>query len=248
VAACYIGGVALVVAALLALLVLGQPAAVPLPSPKLVWRTLGENLADAGEPGRAEAALAVALALDDRDALTWAELGRLERRLSRRGRAAILLGRAAALDPRGAAHHDLAELALADGDDARAERELRADLAVEPTCYDSRVALAALLARRGEPARAAAEYEASLGFHPGDSTALAGLGRARAALGDDERAIGAFLGALDAQGYDDSVQDDLDAARRRHRFRTGWPFAALPAAVAVGLAAALVRMRKRKAP
>jgi tetratricopeptide (TPR) repeat protein len=216
------------------------------PSAKLVWRTLGENLADAGEPRRAESALAMALALDDRDAESWAELGRLERRLSRRPTATVFLARAAALDPRSSAHHDLAELALADGDDAVAERELRADLAVEPTCYDSRVALAALLARRGQPARAAAEYETSLGFHPEDPTALAGLGRARAALGDDERAIGAFLDALDAG--DDSVQPDLDDARRRHRWRTGWPFAALPAAVAVALAAALVRVRKRRAP
>ena len=223
-------------------------AAFPPPSAKLVWRTLGENLADAGEPRRAEAALAMALALDDRDAETWAELGRLERRLSRRDSAALLLGRAAALDPKSSAHHDLAELALAGGDDARAERELRADLAVEPTCYDSRVALAALLARRGDAARASVEYEASLGFHPADPVALAGLGRARAALGDDERAIGAFLGALDAGSDDDAVQDDLDAARRRQRWKTGWPFAALPAAVAVGLAAALVRVRKRRAP
>src|SRR5262249_7999360 len=101
--ACYIGGVPFVVPALFFAM------AFPPPSAKLVWRTLGENLADAGDPRRAEAALAMALALDDRDAESWAELGRLERRLSRRARAAVLLGRAAALDPQSSAHHHLAE-------------------------------------------------------------------------------------------------------------------------------------------
>jgi len=209
------------------------------PGDKTVWRGMGEALADAGETARGEAALAMALALDAGDAQSWAELGRLERKIGRRAAALTFL-------ERGAAHHDLAEIFLEDGDDARAERELAADLDAEPTCRDSRLNLAALALAHGDPARAAAEYQRSLGYHPDDIQALAGLGHARLALGDDERAVGALLGALDAGSDDQAVARDLSAARLRQRWRHAWPFAVLSSVVAVGLAAALLSVRKPK--
>jgi tetratricopeptide (TPR) repeat protein len=217
------------------------------PGLKEVWRHHADALVRAGDATSARAYYLVAIALDPRYGDAWYMLGRLLRKQGDLHGAVRAYERDAALSPKGSARHELGEVFLALGDDARAARELELDLGIDPTCYESRVNLAGLLLGRGDAAGARREYEASLAYHPADARALAGVGRAYATLGEDELALGALRQAADLSPGDARLAADLAAARWRLRLRYGWPFAAVPTALLVLLVAHHLRVRKRDA-
>lgn len=213
-----------------------------------VHRFYGEALADAGDVAGAQAHYEAALATfpDYPDVLYL--YGRLLRGQEQLDRAIAMFEHHARLEPKGSAHHALGMIFLARGDLVRAEAELRADLAIETTCYDARVNLAGLLLDRGDPAGARAEFERSLLDHPADARALAGLGRAHLTLGDPELAVGLLRQAQDLAPDDRDVAATLSRARWKLRVRSGWPIA-LPFAVlaaALGAWIALDRRARRR--
>jgi tetratricopeptide (TPR) repeat protein len=215
------------------------------PGMKEIWRHHAEAILNSGDPARAEAYYLMAIALDPRYGEAWYMLGRLYRKTGRTDAAIRAYERDAVLEPKGSAHHELGEVYLFLGDDARAAPEFAADLEIDPTCYESRINIAGLALDHGDAATARRHFEESLNYHPADERALSGLGRAYLALGDDERAVGALRAAQDLSPDDARVRDALDQARLRLRLRYGWPFAVLPSAIVLGLVAYLVRMRKR---
>jgi len=215
------------------------------PGDKEARRHYCQDLIDWGELDAAEAQCKAALAIDPdyADAVYLAAKIRLRR--EDLGGAIPLYERHARLAPRGDAHHALGLIYLQQGDDARAAAELEQDLAVDPTCYEARVNVAAILLERGELARAVEQYRISLEHHPADARALSGLGRAYLGLGDHELAVGTLRAALDLSPNDREVAGALARARLALRLRLGWPLAIPPAAIAAGLLAWALLLRRR---
>ncbi|MBI4509039.1 MAG: tetratricopeptide repeat protein [Deltaproteobacteria bacterium] len=216
------------------------------PAMKEAHRHFGEALADSGEISAAEAHYRQALALDPRYPEALYLLGKLLRGKGDLDGAVKLLEAHATVAPKGSSHHVLGEIFLERGDDARAEKELELDLAIDGACYESRVNLAGLALSRGDATKAAREYEISLTYHPADARSLSGLGRAYLALGDHEKAVGVLRSALDLAPHDAQVQDALASARRHLRLSLGWPLAIVPTAIAAALAV-YVAMSRRSA-
>jgi Tfp pilus assembly protein PilF len=214
------------------------------PGAKETHRYFGEALADAGEIEPAEARYRRALELDPAYADVMYLLAKLLRAKGQQGAAVLLLERHAALEPKGTAHHVLGEIFLEQGNDARAKEEFEEDLERDDTCYPSRINLAGLLAAKGDVEGARTHYQRSLELHPADARALEGLGKAYLALGDHELAVGTLRQALLLSPKNHVIEEALDAARLRLRLRYGWPFAVLPACVALALA---LMLRKRRA-
>jgi Tfp pilus assembly protein PilF len=217
------------------------------PGSREVQRRFGDALAAAGDLTAAEQRYRRALEIDSGYGEAWYQLGRLHRSRGQLDQAIACFEKDAALEPTGAAHHELAEIFLLRRDDARAASELQADLRADPSCYDSRLALAGLALERRDFAGARDQYRISLGYHPADARALSGLGRAYLALGDYEMAVGTLRQAQELAPGDARVGQALATARRRLRLRYGWPFALVPAAIAAVLGARLIRARCRRA-
>lgn len=214
---------------------------------KEAHRFYGEALADAGEIAAAEEHYKAALAEDPKYAEVMYLHAKLERKRGNLDRAIALLEQHAVLEPKGTAHHVLGEIFLEKGDNARAARELELDLATDESCYESRINLAGLRLEAGQYDAARQQYETSLSYHPADARALSGLGRAYLALGDYERAVGTLRSARDLSPDDAQVAEALATARSKLRLRYGWPFAVIPTALALGLAAWIVVDRRRRA-
>ena len=219
------------------------------PGMKEIWRHHAEALLNAGDPTRAEAYYLVAIALDPGYGEAWYMLGRLYRKKNQLARAIWAYERDVILEPRGSAHHELGEIFLTRGDDARAQRELEADLEIDKTCYESRINLAGLLLDRGDAAGARRHFEESLAYHPADGRALSALGRAYLALGEPELAIGTLRQAADLAPGDERIEGAISDARKALRWHYGGPFI-IAGAVLAGLALLLLvgyhlRVRKR---
>jgi tetratricopeptide (TPR) repeat protein len=217
------------------------------PDQKEAHRFYGEALLEAGALDDAEQHFDRALALDPDYGDVLYFQARLYRRRGQLDRAIPLLERWGKLDPQATSHHSLGEIFLEKGDVVRAAKEFEADLAQDATCYESRLNLAGLRLEAGAWDQAREEYETSLGYHPADARALSGLGRAYLALGDYERAVGTLRSAQDLAPEDDQVKDALAQARGKLRVQYGWPFAVIPAAIAIGLGVYIWSRRRKGA-
>jgi hypothetical protein len=144
-------------------------------------RALADAYAAKGDP-RAEAALRDAVALEPRDARSWANLGVLYAQSGRLGEAAEALRAAVVADPGDARLYDNLGLVLqALGRTEEAIAAYEAARTARPALASPRIRLAALLLERGEKARALAllDEAAALEIDPQDAAALEDL-RSRA--------------------------------------------------------------------
>jgi tetratricopeptide (TPR) repeat protein len=215
------------------------------PGTKEIHRHYGQALAGVGEIARAEAQYQQALAIDPGYAEVMFLMGVLHRKKNDLDTAVSWLEKHAAKVPAGASHHELGEIFLLKGDTARAAKEFEADLDTDATCGTSRLNLAGILLDDKRYAEARDHFEQSLVYHPADARALAGLGRAYLGLGDHELALGNLRSAQLLSPGDRMVEADISAARSRLRLSYGWPFAAVPGVIALGLLAYVVVLRRK---
>ena len=151
----------------------------------------------------------------------------------------------------------LGEIYLEQGDSAAAAAELKLDLAIDPTTYESRLNLGAIYLEQQDWAAAREQYQESLILHPDDARALSGLGRALLQLGDYELAVGTLRNAQDLSPDDLEVRTALTTARAQLKVQYGvdtrrqrqWILLAALAGLFAGLAVwAVGRKRAAAAP
>jgi len=129
-------------------------------------------------------------------------LGLALRMLGRTGEARAEFERA--MDLKGAARsagHQLAQIALEEGDYSAAERYLRQILEYEPGASEVRNSLGLVLEKKGDPAGAEAEYRRAVEGDPNAAQPRSNLGNLARARGDLPAAESWYRQAIDADPY-----------------------------------------------